>query len=339
MTVSSPTFTRIRNALLRCCGHLKPAPLLAVREAWSLAAYGYAGEPRLSILKKQTRLAFAAAMHPKASLEWFRILQTPGLSIYARLNGRIALKPLRVYMSHRWGMRQKIKIIRDTYAFVHLFGKPLQDALIRSEGVNLARVPVTSEYAAQVRLGYDNTFRKEGELLVSLCCAELGGPVISLVFSFEYQNDGRLAMYIGCIQGRNGVDNKPISKAMHGLWPKAFIVYVAQEIASALGVAQIYGVGNAIHSHKKKHIVYISSRHELSFDYDSLWAEVGGEPSADGWFNIPLQLQRRPYEDMKSNKRSMYARRYAMLDDVSGQIRSYLLPGESRSASERLSHD
>lgn len=329
MTFYLTFFAKILNTVLRRCRYLRPAPCLAVREAWSLAARGYAGEPRLTILKKQTRLAFAAAIHSKAALEWFQMLQTPDLSMYARLNRRLALKPLRVYMSHRWGMCQKIKIIRDTYTCIHLFGKPLQDALIRCEGVNLARIQVTNEYVAQVLLGYDNTFRKEGELLVSLCCAELGGSIISLVFSFEYQNDGKLAMYIGCIQGRNGVDNKPVSKAMHGLWPKAFIVYVAQEIACALGAKYIYGVGNAIHSHKKKHIIYISSRHELSFDYDSLWAEVGGKPAADGWFNIPLQLQRRPSESMKSNKRSMYTRRYSMLDNVSEQIRSYLLPEES----------
>ena len=177
----------------------------------------------------------------------------------------------------------------------------------------------------QVLLGYDNTFRKEGELVVSLCCAAFGGPIVSLVFSFEYKNISELAMFIGCIQGRRGVDNKPISKAMHGLWPKAFIVYIAQEIARALNVKYIYGVGNDIHSHKKKHIIYIPSRHELSFDYDSLWVDLGGKSSADGWYNIPLQLERRSYECMKSNKRSMYTRRYALLNNISDQIRSSLL--------------
>jgi uncharacterized protein VirK/YbjX len=305
---------------------MEPALLSAVREAWVLAACGYAGEPCLTIFKKQTRFAFAAAVHSKTALEWFHILQTPELSMYARLNPRLALKPLRVYMSHRWEIGQKIKIIKDTYTFIQLFGSPLQDALIRTEGVNLAQFVIANDYDAYVKLGYDNSYRKEGELVVSLLCAELGGTIISLVFSFEQLQNGEWAMYIGCIQGRHGVDNKPISKAMHGLWPKALIVYVAQEIACALGAKYIYGVGNAIHSHKKKHIIHIPSRHGLTFDYDSLWADVDGKMSAEGWFDIPLQLQRRPYEDMKSNKRSMYNRRYTMLDDISKQIRSFLLP-------------
>lgn len=299
----------------------------AVRETWPLAACGYAGEPSLTILKKQSRLALAAAVHSRAVLEWSQMLQTPELSMYTRLNRKLALKPLRVYMSHKWRISQKIKIITDTYKFIQSSGAPLQYALIRSEGVNLAHIPITNEYDndMQVLLRHDNTFRKEGELVVSLWGAAFGGHIVSLVFSFGYQNVGELAMYIGCIMGRNGVDNKPISKAMHGLWPKALIVYVAQEIARALNVKCIYGVGNAIHSHKKKHIIYIPSRHELSFDYDSLWVDLGGEPSADGWYNVPLQLERRSYESMKSNKRSMYNRRYAMLDNVSEQIHSSLL--------------
>jgi uncharacterized protein len=298
---------------------------LAVREAWSLAAKGYAGEPRLTILKQQFRWAFFAIFNSTALLEWFQILQTPELSMYTGINRRIALKPMRVYISHRWKIAKKIKVIRDSYRFIQLFGSPLEDALVENDGVNLARFLFTTE-DARLQLGYDNTFRKEGELVVSLQSTEVGGLIVSLAFSFEQQQNGEWTMYIGCIQGRNGIDNKRITKAMHGLWPRVFIVYVAQEIASALGIKHILGVGNAIHSHKKKHIIYIKSRHELSFDYDSLWADVGGELSEDGWFELPLELQRRPYESMKSNKRSMYTRRYAMLDSISTQIQSSLSP-------------
>ena len=298
---------------------------LAVREAWSLAAVGYAGEPRLKVLKQQIRWAFAAAANSKVLLEWFRVLRTPELRTYVSLNRRIALKPMRVYISNRWKIAKKIKIIRDSYQFIRLFGSPLQNALVKSDGVTLARFLFTTDYA-HIQLGYDNTYRKEGELVVSLRCAEVGGPIVYLAFSFEHQQNGEWAMYIGCIQGRNGIDNKIITKAMHGMWPRVFIVSVAQEIASALGIKRIFGIGNDIHSHKNKHIIYIQSRHGLSFDYDSLWADVGGELSEDGWFELPLQSQRRSYESMKSNKRSMYTRRYNMLDDISEQIRSYLLP-------------
>ena len=246
--------------------------------------------------------------------------------MFAQLNPRLALKPMRVYLSSIWGIEKKIKIIRDTYKFIALFGSPLQDALTKTEGIALARFAITNGYDAHIVLGYDNTYRKEGELAVSLKCDELGGYIISLAFSFEHLQNGEWALYVGCIQGRTGIDNKPITKAMYGIWPKALMVYAVQELARSLGIKHIFGVGNAIHSHRKKHMIYMPSRHGYSFDYDSLWAEAGGELTADGWFDLPLQLQRRSYEDMKSNKRSMYSRRYNLLDSVSSQIRSSLLP-------------
>ncbi len=301
-------------------------PWVAAREGWVLATRGYAGEPRLKLLKQQIRWAFAAAINSKVAHEWFRSLQHPELRMYFELNPRMALKPLRVYVSNRWGIERKIKVIKDTYSLIESFGSPLQEALIRSGGVSLARIAIADDYDAQILLGYDNTYRKEGELVVSLYCAEMGGNIISLVFSFEHRGNGEWVMYVGCIQGRNGVDNKLISKAMHGLWPKVFIVHVAQEIACSLGIKKILGVGNSIHSHKKKHIIHIRSRHGLSFDYDQLWEEIGGELSPDGWYEVPAHFERRSYESMKSNKRSMYTKRYIMLDNVSAQIRSYLLP-------------
>lgn len=300
------------------------APLSAAREAWDIATRGYAGEPRLKLLKQQLRWAFAAAVNAGAAREWFRILRTPGLSMYEGLNPRMALKPFRVYISNEWDIEQKIKTIKDTYRFIQSIGPSLQSALTRREGVDLARFVLAQDCSATVQLWYENTYRKEGELVASLCCHELGGVIISLAFSFEQRPDGDWVMYIGCIQGRTGVDNKPISKAMHGLWPRVFIVFAAQEIASSLGITHILGVGNGIHSHKNKHIIHIATHHGLTFDYDALWEEVGGKPVEGGWFAIPAQLERRPYESMKSNKRSMYTRRYAMLDDVSAQIRTSL---------------
>ena len=308
---------------------ISTAILLAVREVWSLAALGYAGEPRLKVLKQQIRWSFAATVNSKELLEWFRDLETPELKKYAALNRRLALKPMRVYVSNRWKIGEKIKILTDTYHFIDRFGTPLQNALTRAGGVNLATFAINGECDACVLLGYDNTYRKEGEMVVSLWCPELGGSIISLVFSFGCRQDGEWTMYIGCIQGGAEVDTKPISKAMHGLWPKAFIVYVAQEIASAVGVKYLLGVSNTIHSHKKKHIVHISTLHEFTFDYDALWSDVDGKLADDGWFDVPLQLERRSYESMKSNKRAMYTRRYAMLDDISRQIRTYLLPNNS----------
>ncbi len=302
------------------------APWQAAREGWRLATAGYAGEPFLKLLKQQVRWAFAAALKGSDAAGWFDCSADYPLRTYVDLNPRMALKPLRVYLSENWKIERKIKVLRDSYAFIESIGAPLRDALFRPGGVVLATIPLPSIGDAELVLGYDNTYRKEGEMVVTLRSPEPGGNIIALAFAFERGDDGAWLLYVGCIQGRNGVDNKPISKAMHGLFPKAFIVFAIQEIARSLGIGMIFGVGNSIHSHRKKHIIHIKSRHGLTFDYDELWGELGGEPAHEGWFEVPLQLERRPYESIKSNKRSMYTKRYAMLDEVSRQIDTYFLP-------------
>ena len=58
----------------------------------------------------------------------------------------------------------------------------------------------------------------------------------------------------------------------------------------------------------------------MPFDYDGFWTEADGKLETDGWFHLPARLQKRDATEMKPNKRSMYRKRYAMLDAVSAQI-------------------
>jgi uncharacterized protein VirK/YbjX len=324
MTNNKTTLVKVLNAFIEYRIHMQSSILLAVRETWSLVALGYAGESKFTILKKRTRLATTAAQNSKIFLTWLRYLRTLEFSKYATHNKRLTLKPLRVYMSAHWNMEQRIKVILDTYKVINTSGILLKAIQTGTKGLVIATIPNNDnhENALQIRLGYDNTFRKEGELVLMLWCPQLNGPIISLAFSFEYQDDAKLALYIACVQGGSDADNKTISKLMYGIWPRVFIVFVIQEIAQSLKVEFIYGIGNSIHSHIKKHFIYLPSHHKLSFDYDSLWKSLGGTNSLDGWYNIPLQQERRSYENMKSNKRAMYRYRYAMLDNVSEQVRS-----------------
>ncbi len=297
----------------------EPRSSFVARQAWALATALYSGESPAELFKQQFRWAFCATLHAQAIYGWFQALQKPEMQLFAELNPGLMLKPLRVYVSVRWSINRKIKIMTDTYAFIRTH-RALLDALVRPDGITLAQFDIADYAGVRVVLDYDNRYRKEGELVVSLYHEALGGPVIALAFALERLQNGEWAMYIGCIQGLSGVDNKSISKAMHGLWPKIFIVSAAQEIARKLGVSHVYGISDAIHSHRKKRLVYIPSRHALAFDYNGLWEEVGGVAAREGWYELPLTMERRPYEEMKSNKRAMYKRRYALLDDISEQL-------------------
>ena len=60
-------------------------------------------------------------------------------------------------------------------------------------------------------------------------------------------------------------------------------------------------------------------------ELDSLWQESGGEFSQDPrFYKIPLEEYRKPIEEIKSQKRSQYRKRYELLDGYQEQIRGNL---------------
>jgi uncharacterized protein VirK/YbjX len=293
-----------------------------------LSAGAYQAEGLLRRMKQNLRWAAIAATRPLEALGWFSRLQSEDLQPFAEANPLLPLKPMRVYLSARWGLVRRTKVMRETYAFVLWRGGALREALLQEEGggVPLAAFDLGDLGPAELRLGFDNRFRKEGEFTITLHCPQQGGRISSLSFALEWRRNG-LVMYAGCVQGRTESEEgqmKGLQKAMHGLRPKALVVFAAQELARALGVREFLGAGNAIQVHRRKHLIHLAWTHELTFDYDAFWEELGGRPAPDGWFYLPRKARRRTREEVKPNKRTMYARRYAFMDDLSAQIKAAL---------------
>ena len=64
-------------------------------------------------------------------------------------------------------------------------------------------------------------------------------------------------------------------------------------------------------------------------ELDPLWEDIGGTITKDSrFFKIPLEEYRKPIEEIKSQKRSQYRKRYELLDQYEKQIgdnlKSYL---------------
>ena len=247
---------------------------------------------------------------------------------YLAVNPRLAFRPMGAYGSIRWAWDRRVSVIRDTYTFIHAQGGFLHEAMSRAGGATLLQLALDRGQTAKVRLSADLQFRKEGEISVFFELDGISGPVSSFALSFEHGEAGWIG-YVGAVQGRKGGDEETIklaTKAMHGLRPKQFMVFLAQEIARSLRVKILYGVGNAIHVFRAGQHKFIKTKRDITFDYDELWLEAGGTPADDGWFQLPEKHHRRGLEEVKPNKRSMYAKRYAMLDDLSRQIRTSLTP-------------
>ena len=298
----------------------------AARRAWRLSSSAYASDAPMRRLKQNLRWALAAALHPHAALDWFARLQSADLAPFKDANPILVFKPMRAYLSARWGLKRRTKVMRETYAYVLWRGGAAREALLRPNGADvvLAAFPLGELGEGQILLGFDNRFRKEGEFAVTFAVPGQGGRICSLSFALEWQANG-LALFAGCVQGINEGEGdlmKTLGKVMYGLRPKALVVFAAQEVARSMGAREVYGAGNAIQVHRRKHFIHLAWVHDLTFDYDAFWRELGGRPAFDGWFYLPRKGKRRTREEIKPNKRSLYTKRYALQDGIGQQIRA-----------------
>ena len=134
--------------------------------------------------------------------------------------------------------------------------------------------------------------------------------------------NGQWTAYAGAIQGGAGANEETIKaswKAMHGVRAKAMAIFALQEVVSALGISRLLGAGNGIQMSSGKHMIKVPWN-KISFNYDKMWEEADGKPVEEGWFELPLREVRRTREEIKTNKRALYARRYELFDQLSAAV-------------------
>lgn len=293
----------------------------ATSEAWRHAGRAYHEENCANRFASQLKYAGLATVHPGLYSQWFDAVSEPAFMGQVAVSPRLPLKPLRVYLSSSWSARQRIKVILDSRRFV-LGHRLLCAAASSPADVRLARLSLPHIGALDIVLHSNERFRKEGELAISLSCETLGGELAQASFAFEERTPGAWLLRIGCVQGNRagGCElTKVLAKELHGLRPKALLLFCLRELAAALEL-EVLGAGDKIQAHCRKHAIHLPWVHRLSFDYDSFWLESGGKPQLDGWFSLGLETPRRSRAEIKPNKRPEYARRYALMDDLSQQV-------------------
>ncbi|WP_305463234.1 VirK/YbjX family protein [Photobacterium leiognathi] len=170
----------------------------------------------------------------------------------------------------------------------------------------------------QVKLSFDHTYRREGELALLLTDSE-GNRYYAIAFTVV-DND----IYIGCMQGGNN-DNgfsRLFTKAIFGLRPKSFMVETLRLFANDMGIDHIYAVKNSAHVYMAKR--YGKKGSSINLNYDQLWQEHNGEEHDESFYSLPLHTERRAMEDIKRPKRKMYRERYAWLDEYDQALKEKL---------------
>ena len=223
------------------------------------------------------------------------------------------------YICVNWDAQQRLARIRDHFRLVEGIGERLDFAIDQS--VLLLDLG-DLQPGLRVVLDQPRWFMREGQLVLNLFDGD--SRIYSIAFSLA-EEDGALAVYVGAIQGGNtdGVmaDYKDLTKTLHGMRPRDFLVELLRSLCRSIGVSRIYAVADASRQHRSSYFGDAKSA-IMSLNYDEIWTERAGTRISDDFFSLALDAPLKPLEEVASKKRAMYRRRYDMLAEIDGRLDS-----------------
>ncbi|WP_116632240.1 VirK/YbjX family protein [Pasteurella langaaensis] len=164
---------------------------------------------------------------------------------------------------------------------------------------------LTENWAVYLNINVIDPF--EGFFSLNIKNAE-GRSVYDASFTFLPNNQ----LLIASIQGPNSDDAQELVKAatkeLHGMRPMYMLVNAFKNLAQSLG-CELVGI-----AHKNQAKYRWNDHSKLLFNYDEFWQENDGVLNTQGYWALPLAVERKPLEEIQSKKRSMYRKRYEMFD-------------------------
>ncbi len=222
------------------------------------------------------------------------------------------------YQCHSWKIAERLNRIKGHY-----------DALIAHDmridfSVNDAiRLFKLDDIYPDLHIVLDQPiwFIREGQLVINLFVKNT--RIFSLAFSL-YDEPSGLTAYIGAMQGRNieGLLDtyRDITKALHGMRPRDFLFELFRFFCLNSGIVKIYAVSDAKKHHRSPYFGK-SKIEEVSLNYDEIWEERGGVKSNNDFYTFSVKHENKPLEEIASKKRSMYRKRYELLDQLSNEMK------------------
>ena len=255
---------------------------------------------------------------PELTLDWLKLWRSPVLAPLKHSHPRVLLKLQRPYLQRRFSPQERFEVLREHYSFV---AGALQTTAVKEistcPGVLLADLPVPEVGHFGIRLLYDNFFEKEGDFTLTFHDEEKKAPVIALTFCISSNKPGKRVIFIGGLQGctlaREHDLMVNLTRGMHGMRPKATLLFAVQQLLMVWNIPALRAVSNQTR-------VLPTDNAPVKADYDQFWIESDGQLDPDGNFSLPIVASERPASEIKPNKRSMYRRRYELLEHLGGEI-------------------
>jgi uncharacterized protein len=233
------------------------------------------------------------------------------------------------YICANWDGPRRLAQIRSHYEAVDAIGGFVDFPIGQSRQVaDLAEV----HEGLKVVLDQPRWFMREGQLVLNLFAGEV--RIYSIAFSLGRENGATVA-WIGAIQGGNteGVmaDYKDLTKALHGMRPRDFLVELVRSLCRALGVTRIFAVADASRQHRAA-FFGDAKADTLTLNYDEIWTERGAQKVSDDFFSLAIEAPLKSLDDVPSKKRAMYRRRYELLESLDARIAEAVAASKEASA-------
>lgn len=121
------------------------------------------------------------------------------------------------------------------------------------------------------------------------------------------------ALLVAVVQGPNTENAKELVKQLtkkcHGLRPAYLMVEAMKALSKTLGYEKLLGIP---HKYQNKSRFVQAKRYVV--DYDNIFKESGGQ--LKNYWEMSVDFAMKEMESIPSNKRSMYRKRYAMLEQL-----------------------
>ncbi len=254
--------------------------------------------------------------------EWFDFLQQPEMAVIISHHPCLYHKLQRPYLNCILNTRQRLEALLQHYSFVlQNFSSETMKGVYATPGLTLASFFLEDLGEFELHLSY-SLKEKEGDLALGL--VKVGSPKnwYTLSFSVWKYKAPQKEIFIGGLQGNHAMKKGlviALTRALHGLRPKALMLFAVQQLAACWGLSSMRAVSDSAHIYR-----HFQKRKILSTRYDPFWLECGGKPADDDSFELPASFVHREISTLKINKRPMYRRRYEMLSDFADQIRTQL---------------
>jgi len=228
----------------------------------------------------------------------------------------------RAFFYHKSTFDERIKIVEEHLNFLtRTMNENFLLELYGGKEIILWKMPL-DETLGEMRivLLIHGGQKKEGLASIILFLSD-NTAVYQIMFWIAKDSAENFSMYIGALQGPNVENSKDLIKILtkkcHAYRTKNLILYAAQAVARALNLKKIYAVTNEGYYANN----HIRADRKLKTSFSDFWQECGGSPTNDKrFFELPLVEKRKTFEEIPTQKRAVYRRRFLLLDEIDAAI-------------------